>query len=191
MFLFPSQRTFFSIPDRHDFSRFSRLSRLQDLNLMLIYEIERQKIQTVPVELYLSEFLLEQMLNNWNKFVEKLAGMKYTSNLRFQLSSSSFRHPFSHLAIFFPLGLTYSIMDRFFVPGAVINFVRRSKCQSRSKIRMEVRSTCRICRYRRLYLMYFTLYISPRSYRDLLRCYLLLLLHRATTGSCAPSFLLP
>jgi len=79
------------------------------------------------------------------------------------------------------------LADRFFVAGAIINFARRSKCQSRSKIRMGVRSTCRICHfYRRLYSMYFTLYISSRSYPDLLRCYLLL--HRATTGSARHHF---
>jgi len=79
------------------------------------------------------------------------------------------------------------IVDRFSVAGAIINFARRSKCQSRSKIRMEVRSTCRICHFcRRLYSMYFTLYISSRSYPDLLRCYLLL--HRATTGSARHHF---
>jgi len=76
--------------------------------------------------------------------------------------SSSFPRAFSP-PIFFPRRFRLPV-DRFSAPEAIINFARRSKCQSRSEIRMGVRSTCRICRfYRRLYFIYFTPCISLRS----------------------------
>jgi len=87
--------------------------------------------------------------------------MEHTSDLQTSLAAFFIFSVFtSHLL---PTSISLTV-DRFSAPEAIINFARRSKCQSRSKIRMGVRSTCRICRfYRRLYFIYFTPCISLRS----------------------------
>lgn len=88
---------------------------------------------------------------------------RHTSDLQTSLAAFFIFSPSVFTSRLLPTSISLTV-DRFSAPGAIINFARRSKCQSRSEIRMGVRSTCRICRfYRRLYFIYFTPCISLRS----------------------------